>query len=227
MILSQLLPFLLLVQSVQSFVGSRFVIIESKNVPSFARIKSRCMAASSSNNLDYLDLVREGLQEACQEDAWDEATRILMESTRFSNLDAQDCLAQALNWKNWALCRSKIAKRYIKPKPPPDAQTLQVALEWLQSEPLNLNDPGELQIAILSSPESYLLCPEDSYQKAIQVAPSKFKNPSDFTRLVLANPSALGCFYNCVNSGCNSECGSCWVSFENRASLARNAAFDA
>jgi hypothetical protein len=226
MILS-LLPFFLLLQSVQSFVGSRFVLIESKNVPTFLRIKSRFMATSSSANLDYLELVREGLQEACQEDAWDEATRILMESTRFSNEDAQDCLAQALNWKNWARCKSKIAKRYIKPKPPPDAQTLQAALEWLQGEPLNLNDPEELQIAILSSPEPYLLRPEESYQKALQVAPSKYKNPSDFARLVLANPSALGCVYNCVNAGCNSECGSCWVSFESRASLARNAAFDA
>jgi hypothetical protein len=183
------------------------------------------MATSSSANLDYLELVREGIQEASQEDEWDEATRILMESTRFSQQDAQDCLAQALNWKNWALCKSKIAKRGIKPKPA-NAQTLQVALEWLQGEPLNLNDPEQLQMAILSSPEPYLLCPEESYQKALQVAPSKYKDPFDFARFVLANPSALGCVHNCVNNGCNSECGSCWVSFENRASLARNASFD-
>jgi hypothetical protein len=220
MILLLLLPFLLLVQPVQSlFIGS------NKNCPSSARIKSR-FTATYSSTLDYLELVREGIQEGGQEDEWDEATQILMESTLLSQQDAQDCLARALNWRNWALCKSKIAKRYIKPKPP-NAQSLKVSLDWLKGDPLFLTDPDKLQMAILSNPEPYLLSPKESYQKALQVAPSKYKHdPLDFIRFVLANPYALGCVYNCVNDGCNSECGSCWVSYENRASLARDVPFD-
>jgi hypothetical protein len=123
-------------------------------------------------------------------------------------------LARAWNWKSWAVTTSKMARRYIKPLPP-NVEQLQAAITWLQETgPLHLSTPQQLATAIASDPVSYLIDPCTSYQRALQAAPSEYQDEKAFLALILAKPAAMKNYYNCDGSGCNSECGNCWVSFQ-------------
>ena len=127
--------------------------------------------------------------------------------------DAEDCLAKIWQWKNWAICSSPIARKYIKTIEP-DAASIAASLNWLQSGPLGL-DQDVLRAGILGSPEAYLLSPEDNYNQISKVAPKKWKDPAEFRKLLLEEPEVLQLTYNCADEGCNSNCGNCWVTFEN------------
>ena len=159
---------------------------------------------------DYLESVRDGVQEAGFGDAWTQAASKLSESTELNMEEAEDCLARAWNWKNWAICSSPIARKYIKPQDP-NVESIVTALEWV-TEHLELN-PGTLKEGILQSPEAYLKAPEQSYTQALKVAPKKWSTPDDFKALLAEDPTVLQRTYNCEDEGCNSECGNCWVQY--------------
>lgn len=165
------------------------------------------------------------------------------------NLQAEDCLAVALNWKRWAIVTSPIARRFIQTVPP-SAAALAASLQWLLRDgPLAANAaaananaaanttaaaaaadccggvtivvPREvLQAGILQYPEAYLVAPQRNYERALKTAPSAYRDPDQFRALLCRDPSVLQCTYNCADSGCNSDCGNCWVSFEYKSAIA-------
>lgn len=128
--------------------------------------------------------------------------------------EAEECLAKVWQWKNWAICTSAIARKYIKTIDP-DAAAVAASLDWLQAGPLGL-DQDLLRASVISSPEAYLLSPEKNFDQAQKVAPEKWKDPTDFIQLLLEEPEALQLTYNCAGEGCNSNCGNCWVAREPR-----------
>jgi hypothetical protein len=75
-----------------------------------------------------------------------------------------------------------------------------------------------LQQGIILCPDAYLLNPQQNYEQAIRAAPKQYQDPVQFRNLLLSNPAVLRCTYNCADTGCNSECGNCWVSFQYQAS---------
>ena len=162
---------------------------------------------------DYLETVREGIVQAGFDEAWEASVALLSETTDMDKEEAEECLAKAWQWKNWAVCSSSIARKYIKTIKP-NAAAIATSLNWLQSGPLGL-DQNILRAGILSSPEAYLLSPEENYNQILKVAPKKWKDPADFKALLLEEPEVLQLTYNCADEGCNSNCGNCWVTFEN------------
>jgi hypothetical protein len=170
--------------------------------------------SSSSPSLEYLETVKTGITEFGNDiDDWHACGQLLSQRSGLSESQSLDLLARAWNWKAWAVTTSKIARKYIKPIPP-NVQTLQAAIDWLQGAPLYLTTPQQLATAILADPVAYLVDPCSLYQKARQAAPVKYQDADVFLALVLAKPAALKNYYNCNGSGCNSECGNCWVSFQ-------------
>jgi hypothetical protein len=192
------------------------------------RDSRRMMSAidnSSSNEFSFLERVREGLrtEDAAWEREWDASLRILSELLVSSNnnenencmsqiLSLEAALAIAWNWKRWAIVTSPMARKFIRTIPP-DRAMISSSIRWLQQGPLQLTNDIVLQ-GILQSPEAYLLNPSENYAQALRVAPPEYQDPSAFRALVLRHPGALRCTYNCGNTGCNSECGNCWVSLE-------------
>jgi len=167
--------------------------------------------ALRSSTTDYLDKVREGIVEAGLEEDWKSATETLSTSIGIDLPEAEASLAQALNWKSWAVCKSNIARKYIKPLNP-DVEIVKSSLQWLREGPLAL-DSTVLRKAILEYPQAYLTSPEATYKQALSVAPSEYKSPDVFRELLLKDPAVLQCTYNCADDGCASECGNCWVTF--------------
>jgi hypothetical protein len=203
-----LLYFLFLLYSVNSFV------MISHDADRWVRTQRGFLMAAGD---DCLEQVRQAIAEAGFTSAWDESVAILSDAAKLELGEAQECLAKAWNWKSWALCTSSFARKYIQPVEPSSAAVAD-SLEWLQTGPLGL-DSNFLQSAILDCPEAYLCSPEKNYVEALKVAPEKFKDPSSFKALLLEDPSVLQCTYNCVDDGCNSECGNCWVSFQLKAKI--------
>jgi hypothetical protein len=105
-----------------------------------------------------------------------------------------------------------MARKFIRTSPP-NSSMIESSIRWLQQSPLELTNDIILQ-GILQSPDAYLINPQLNYEKAILVAPKQYQDPSVFRALLLRNPTVLRCTYNCIKTGCNSECGNCWVSFE-------------
>mmetsp|Transcript_6562 Transcript_6562/g.17832 ORF Transcript_6562/g.17832 Transcript_6562/m.17832 type:complete len:212 (-) Transcript_6562:1305-1940(-) len=167
-----------------------------------------------STAVDYITSVEEALTETDQLQEWTDACQALVDGTELSLEQIQDAYASALGWKSWAMTKSKIARRYIKPKAPSKEDMAQ-SIAWLQSGPLQL-DASQLGESILSNPTAYLLSPDESYQSAMKVAPKKYRDEEAFLGFLQQYPAALGNYYNCVDDGCNSECGNCWVAFMNR-----------
>jgi hypothetical protein len=160
---------------------------------------------------DYLKNVRDRMLEAGFEKMWKESAITLSNTAKLDIREAEECLAQAWEWKNWAICSSPIARRYIRTIEP-DAFAVAASLHWLQTGPLSL-DLDILRAAILGSPKVYLCSPEKNYLQALRVAPKRWQDPANFKRLLVSeDPTLLMRTFNCVDDGCNSECGNCWVS---------------
>jgi hypothetical protein len=177
----------------------------------------QCRLAAASPRVHYLETVRAGISDAGFSEAWNEATKILSERANLEVEQAEECLAKAWNWKTWAICTSPIARKYIKPIPP-DATAVAASLDWLLvTGPLCLS-PEAVRAGLVASPEAYLKAPHTNYERALQVAPRKYRDPSAFKALLLEYPKTLQRTYNCVDGGCNSECGNCWVAFANSPS---------
>jgi hypothetical protein len=177
----------------------------------------RLWSTTSNDEYAYLERVREGMAEAGLQDEWTSAAQTLAESVLMDMEQAEHCLSVALNWKRWAIVTSPIARKFIKTAPP-DSAAVTASLQWLRQGPLAVSDNSILKAAILQYPEAYLLSPAENYRQALQVAPAAYQNPDVFRELLLRDPAILQCTYNCVDNGCNSECGNCWVSFEYKSS---------
>ena len=174
-------------------------------------------SSSSSNEYAYLQRIREGLRtfDAAWEAEWDASLELLVAlsdtpSSARSALEA--ALATAWNWKRWAIVTSPLARKFIRTIPP-DRGSIAAAIAWLASAPLSLDHATILQ-GILEAPEAYLLNPQENYEQALRVAPVEYQDPAAWRALVCRQPGALRCTYNCAATGCSSECGNCWVSFE-------------
>jgi hypothetical protein len=171
----------------------------------------------SDKLMEVIDRVREGIKEAGHEEEWNKCIAILMTLQIQDRYEAEHYLAQATNWKSWAVTTSAIARKYITLKVP-DSVQLQQNIDWVLNE---LKLPIDLvsQHAIPKAPVAYLVDPKATYHKSLAAAPKnkQYKtSPEAFRDLILQDPTALANTYNCADTGCNSECGNCWVSYQMR-----------
>lgn len=162
---------------------------------------------------DLLPVVREGIAEKDATDEWNQCVEFLEQDLSISAQQSEIILASALEWRGWARVTSALARKYMSPKLPNLVQ-LQTSLAWLREGPLALTDGALLLDAIEKSPKAYLVDPEAAYKEALETAPQKFQEADAFRNLLLDDPSVLECSFNCVDTGCSSECGNCWVSYE-------------
>lgn len=163
---------------------------------------------------ELLPIVREGLEDKSWTDDWDTCVKILQESfTDISSEESEIILSKALGWRGWAIVSSPMMRKYVKPKQPNPTQ-LTEAINWLQSEPLSLSTDVLLE-AIRTSPEAYLLEPQTSFTKSLKSVPTQLASDEEtYIQLLNKDPSVLENTYNCVDEGCASNCGNCWVSYE-------------
>jgi len=177
------------------------------------------LASSSSSETDqtlqgveHLDTIRQELADHLE--GWDSCVAIVATATGMDSQEAELRLAEATRWKAWATVTSDIARKYTQttiPKPDEINETI----NWLQAEPLALTQE-QMVAAIRRYPETYLKSPADNYKKALNVAPRQWRqSPEEFAKLVREQPRVMSLTYNCEDDGCQSECGSCWVTFRN------------
>lgn len=168
-------------------------------------------------DLELLPSIRDSIQESGDDDTlsnWKECVELVSSKSGLSPELSELALATANGWKAWVKVKSKFAKKYMKTHKP-DQKNLEAALDWSLSSPLRFSQ-DQLSSAINDSPDVYLLDPAANYEKALSAAPKRYQEPEIFIALALADPTVLACTFNCVDYGCNSECGNCWVSYENR-----------
>ena len=187
--------------------GSTFVATDT------TVLRRKPFSALSSTAADILPAVREGVSDAGAGEEWEKSVSMLVEAVESDVEDAEMLLATALNWKGWAVC-SPTMRRFMKPQHP-STEELEKALEWLRFGPLSM-DQDQLSKTVKEHPKLFISAPEATYKKALGAAPKEFRDPEDFKALVLNDPSAMNCTYNCDEDGCGSECGNCWVSYRNR-----------
>lgn len=169
--------------------------------------------AAVKTDEELLPVVREGIAEKQATSEWQECVKFLATDLDVSEEQAEIWLAHALEWRGWARVTSALARKYMDPQLP-DLKKLRAALTWLREGPLGLTDLAVLREAIEKSPKAYLVDPEAAYREALDTAPPQLKDPEAFKELLLDDPTVLECSYNCVDDGCNSECGNCWVSYQ-------------
>jgi len=182
------------------------------------RSTSRCHAAKTDEEL--LPIVREEINERGFTEAWDACVGILskQDSMALSSRDeAEILLSAALQWRGYARVSSALARKYMKPREP-NPQQLKTALDWLLVEgPLTAItsswSPLELLQAVQAAPTVYLVDPAKAYDDCLQSAPKPYNTPETLLELVRDDPTALLNNFNCADIGCNSECGTCWVSY--------------
>lgn len=163
---------------------------------------------------DLLATVREGIAEMTggNLEDWHAAVAVVETILDDNSDDAERVLADATRWTAWARA-GKMARKYIKPEQAINAAQLQESLDWLQTTgPLNLT-LDQVKQAIRQYPQLYLMDPAAKYKKVMEVAPRQFRD--SLRDLILEDYSVLQFQYNCDND-CISECGNCWVTFQNR-----------
>lgn len=143
---------------------------------------------------------------------WEESVQIL------SNLieneeDAELYLADAFRWKAWATA-SDMMKKYQQPVIP-SAEKIREGINWLRDGPLAMND-DQIRKNIEQYPGIYLREPNLMYRKVLGSAPRKYRDDTALKFLIENDPNVLQVTFNCGDEGCQSECGSCWVTYENR-----------
>ena len=166
---------------------------------------------------ELLPEIRDAIRESSADDEkiWEEAIDIVSNMSGMKTSESEMCLAKAFGWRAYVVVTSKFARRYIKTSIP-DTQQLKQALEWSLSGPLGFTQ-DRLKMALALNPDVYLIDPSSTYETVLSVAPKEYQDPEAFRELACEDPSALGCTFNCVDSGCSSECGNCWVSFANKS----------
>lgn len=170
-------------------------------------------AAISSADLDLLPEIREAVMDAGGAEEWEESAKVLSELFESSEEESELVLADAFRWKAWAMA-SGMMRRYQKPVLPEKDKVIE-ALGWLKDGPLELTD-GQIRSNILSHPQIYLVEPDKAYKKVLGSAPRKYRDATTLKFLIEDDPTILQVWYNCDEEGCQSECGSCWVAYENR-----------
>ena len=173
---------------------------------------SSSSSTTENTDFDYLERVRDGIAEAGLQRRLGGRRRVLVQRRFHRPPEAEDSLAKAWNWRSWAVVKSPMARKFIKPIKP-DVEQIRAAVQWLREGPLAVPD-AVLVTGVREHPAVYLLAPQVTYEQALSVAPEPYSSPNVFRETLLRSPSVLGCTFNCVDQGCNSECGSCWVSFQ-------------
>ena len=169
---------------------------------------------ATAADLQYLETVRQGLVELGLDEDWDVAATFLSTALSLDRIAADDALARAWRWRSWAVAASPMTRRFVKPLPPNLTQ-LQHAVTWWRQGPLAALPEEVLMRGVREHPDLYLVTPEQLYHQAVAAAPEEYHCDADtFLALLVDMPSVLGCTYNCVETGCNSNCGNCWVSFQ-------------
>jgi hypothetical protein len=176
----------------------------------------RAWSLSLIKESELLEKIREGVSEAGFEEAWKGSVD---EITSFVGIDvehAEMCLAQALEWKAWAMAPSPTFRKYIKTKEP-IVRELKDNLSWMVGKPLQL-EIELLKQGILQFPGVYLVDSQVSFEKAISCAPIEYKSIECFRNQLAADLSILKNTYNCdtAEEGCAGNCGSCWVTYGNK-----------
>lgn len=171
------------------------------------------VSISTDPNVDLLPDIREAVMEADGEQAWKESAQVLSDLFDSSEEEAELYLADAFRWKAWAKA-SDMMKRFQKPVLP-DAAKVRDTLVWLKEGPLELNDE-QVRSNIRDYPGIYLVEPKESYRKVLGSAPRKYRDATVLKELISDDPNILQVTFNCDGEGCQSECGSCWVAYENR-----------
>lgn len=183
-------------------------------------------STTSTDDAALLTEIRNEIVERGGEDelrTWEECVQIL--SDLFQQVDnnegegggegtiAELYLSDAYRWKAWATA-SETMRKYQKPTlPAPDA--LRASLAFLAEKPLQLT-PSQIIDNIQKYPQIYLREPQASYKKVLGSAPRKYRSDETLKRFIEHDPNVLQVTFNCDGEGCQSECGSCWVSYENR-----------
>jgi hypothetical protein len=171
----------------------------------------------------YLERVRQGILEAGHQEQWDKSVQLLTNRTIdgqvLLSLDAaQDVLARTWRWKAWAIVTSPTARRFMPAPVPPNATVIADALAWLcDSGPLaSIWSVSALRAGLMQCPHSFLLAPQASYQSLVcHIAPDVYRsNPQAVLELLRTKPTLFCATANCADVGCQSECGTCWVSLE-------------
>jgi hypothetical protein len=183
----------------------------SKQFPPTTRLRS---TSGSSIDTELLEKIRSGVAEAGGLEAWEASSQALTSKLGGALSDAQEAellLASAFSWKSWATCTSDLTRKYIQTEIPNPDQVSE-ALQWLMEDgPLTLSK-DEALLAIQEFPKEYLTTPSESYRKSQNVAPRSYRtDEAAFVSLVRQKPAAIQFTYNCEDEGCQSNCGSCWV----------------
>ena len=179
------------------------------------RTSHRRLLYAVKTDEELLPIVREGITELSLMDDWTACIDILTTNLDLPKEESEIILSKALGWRGWAVVTSPTMRKYMKPKHPNPKQ-LTDSLEWLQQQPLSL-EKAFIVDAIRTCPDVYLIEPSQSYLKSIQCAPTEYISPSvqeTYHTSLQKDPSILQNTYNCVETGCASNCGNCWVSYQ-------------
>jgi hypothetical protein len=193
--------------------------------PTFSRISHSTHTSSYYHNTklqavktdeELILSVREEINERGLTADWQACVQILQDTPSLQLQDeeqAEILLAAALEWRGWARVSSALARKYMKPKQP-NPEQLQAALTWLTTTDGSLDLMDEvLRGAVQANPTVYLVDPAAAYQQCLESAPQPYNSPQALVELIQEDPTALQYNYNCKDEGCNSECGTCWVSY--------------
>ena len=145
---------------------------------------------------------------------WNAAVELLASQPFLTNRDAAEAaLAQATNWKNYAMATSSIVRKYVNPIPP-NVEQLRSSLNWLLDDNNNVMPNDDridfLREAVPQYPKAYLMDPQTTYQMALKASPPHI-DAAKFAELWKDDPSLLQYTFNCADDGCVGECGQCWV----------------
>mmetsp|Transcript_13092 Transcript_13092/g.19735 ORF Transcript_13092/g.19735 Transcript_13092/m.19735 type:complete len:227 (-) Transcript_13092:90-770(-) len=173
------------------------------------------MASSTPTaDADLLPEIRdEIIEREGQLEMWEESTQIISDLFGSSDEEAELYLADAFRWKAWASA-SDMMRKYQRPVLP-DAGKIQEGLNWLKEGPLEMND-DQIRSCIQQYPGIYLREPNAMYRKVMGSAPRKYRDDTVLKQFIEDDPNILQVTFNCGDEGCQSECGSCWVAYENR-----------
>jgi hypothetical protein len=193
---------------------------------------SLSLSSSTKDDDTTIVRIRQAIVDAGGESEWKASIESLSKNlllgrvaTTTAEQIAEDCLAEAFGWNAWARA-SESTKKYHRPTIPLGVD-IDHAIHWLRTGPLSLvflsnyvdDDVDERLLVkyIKTYPQIYLVKPHEKYRKAMGTAPRLYRDT--FIELIKEDPSVLQITYNCDGEGCQSECGSCWVSYGNRLSV--------